>query len=88
MVDQDVKNAIDTIKIDTVEEKKFKCLTCKDAAYDSNQEFRNHFKTEWHNYNLKKKMLKKPPPPVDEEEFKSIKFDQEFEEKTNIKHNK
>jgi len=88
LVDQDVKNAIDTTKIDTVEEKKFKCLTCKDAAYDSNQEFRNHFKTEWHNYNLKKKMLKKPPPPVDEEEFKSIKFDQEFEEKTNIKHNK
>jgi len=88
LVDQDVKNAIDTIKIDTVEEKKFKCLTCKDAGYDSNQEFRNHFKTEWHNYNLKKKMLKKPPPPVDEEEFKSIKFDQEFEEKTNIKHNK
>jgi len=40
----------------TGEEKKFKCTTCKDAFFDTNLEFKAHFKTDWHNFNLKRKM--------------------------------
>lgn len=40
----------------TKEEKKFKCSSCKDASFDTNQEFRTHFKTDWHNFNLKRKI--------------------------------
>jgi hypothetical protein len=38
------------------EEKKFKCSSCKDASFDTNQEFRTHFKTDWHNFNNKRKI--------------------------------
>ena len=58
------------------DEKKFKCIGCKDASFETSQEFRNHYKTEWHNFNLKRKMQKKSP--VDEEEAKNLLFDQDF----------
>ncbi len=38
------------------DDKKFKCTTCKDAAFETNLEFKAHFKTDWHNFNLKRKM--------------------------------
>jgi len=62
-----------------VEDKKFKCNSCKDAAFDSNTEFRNHFKSEWHNFNLKRKMEKKTL--LNEDEYKNILFDNEFNDK-------
>jgi len=37
-------------------EKKFKCSSCKDASFDTNAEFRTHFKTDWHNFNNKRKI--------------------------------
>jgi len=41
---------------DATNEKKFKCSSCKFASFDTNQEFRTHFKTDWHNFNLKRKI--------------------------------
>lgn len=33
-----------------------KCLSCKHAVFANNGEFRTHFKSEWHNFNLKRKI--------------------------------
>ena len=33
-----------------------KCLSCKHALFANNGEFRTHFKSEWHNFNLKRKI--------------------------------
>ncbi len=33
---------------------------CIDADFSTNQEFRQHYKTDWHNYNLKLKNQGKP----------------------------
>jgi len=50
------------VKIETEPEKKeggkpgLRCLACKAAAFENNTEFRTHFKTEWHNFNLKRKI--------------------------------
>jgi len=76
----DVKIAVENVKEKVSEEKKFKCGSCTDAVFNSNQEFRSHFKTEWHNFNLKRKMEKKTLP-VTEEEFRSLQFDKEFDKK-------
>lgn len=37
-------------------EKKFKCTTCKDACFETNALFKTHFKSEWHNFNVKRKV--------------------------------
>jgi len=60
-------------------EKKFKCTSCKDASFDTNAEFRTHFKTDWHNFNLKRKIEKKES--VTEDEF----LDQLLDEEISIK---
>jgi ribosome maturation protein SDO1 len=49
-----------------VSEKKFKCTSCKNAFFDNNAEFRTHFKTDWHNFNLRRKIDKKEPVTEDE----------------------
>lgn len=56
-------------------EKKFKCSSCKDASFDTNAEFRTHFKTDWHNFNNKRKIEKKEP--VTEDEFLDQLLDDE-----------
>ena len=33
-----------------------KCLGCKGVTFENNNTFRQHFKTEWHNFNLKRKI--------------------------------
>jgi hypothetical protein len=38
------------------EDKKFKCTSCKDAAFETNVLFKAHFKTDWHNFNNKRKV--------------------------------
>jgi len=57
-------------------DKKFKCTSCKDAAFDTNAEFRTHFKTDWHNFNLKRKIDKKES--VTEDEFLDQLLDEEI----------
>lgn len=37
------------------EGKAFKCTTCAEAFFDSKDDFRNHYKSEWHQFNLKQK---------------------------------
>ena len=33
-----------------------KCLFCKTANFENNTIFRSHFKSEWHNFNLRRKI--------------------------------
>ena len=51
------------------EEKGIKCSTCGDhAIFGTNQDYRQHFKTEWHVANVKRKS--KNQPTLSEEDFK------------------
>lgn len=49
------------------------CATCNVELQEA---FRAHCKTEWHNFNVKRKV--KQLAPVSAEEFEEIKFDTEF----------
>lgn len=40
--------------------KAFSCLSCRLAAMDSLEEQRDHYRTEWHRYNLKRKVADLP----------------------------
>lgn len=33
-----------------------KCLSCNGVVFENNALFRTHFKTPWHNFNLKRKI--------------------------------
>ena len=33
--------------------KKYKCAKCKDSTFESNEELRKHYKTPWHEHNVK-----------------------------------
>jgi len=48
-----------------------KGLTCKhcDVSFSSKEEHREHFKSEWHRYNLKLKSQERPPVSLQEFEF-------------------
>ncbi|XP_046664933.1 zinc finger protein 622 [Homalodisca vitripennis] len=46
---------------------KFTCITCRVAFFDSEVQ-RQHYKTDWHRYNLKRKVADLPPVPA--EDFK------------------
>eukprot|EP00928_Gymnodinium_smaydae_P027877 TRINITY_DN21417_c0_g1_i1.p1 TRINITY_DN21417_c0_g1~~TRINITY_DN21417_c0_g1_i1.p1 ORF type:complete len:353 (+),score=88.61 TRINITY_DN21417_c0_g1_i1:90-1148(+) len=52
--------------------KAMKCSNC-DASFENAAEYRAHCKSEWHNFNLKRKV--KSLPPVSEEEFAEISLD-------------
>jgi ribosome maturation protein SDO1 len=49
------------------EPKAFKCSMCPDASFDTNAEFRLHYKSDWHNFNLKLK--NKGIPTMSNEEY-------------------
>eukprot|EP00656_Telonema_subtile_P011343 TRINITY_DN15592_c0_g1_i1.p1 TRINITY_DN15592_c0_g1~~TRINITY_DN15592_c0_g1_i1.p1 ORF type:complete len:277 (+),score=76.09 TRINITY_DN15592_c0_g1_i1:177-1007(+) len=51
-----------------------KGLTCKncDVGFDSRDEHREHFKSEWHRFNLKLKSQGNPPISVEEFEFEKM----------------
>lgn len=50
------------------------CSTCN--ATNLQETFRLHCKSEWHSFNVKRKVKKMDP--VNEDEFEELKFDQEF----------
>jgi ribosome maturation protein SDO1 len=52
--------------------KGMKCSTC-DTHFEDVSEYRAHCKSEWHNFNLRRKV--KGMPPVSEDEFKEISLD-------------
>ncbi|EGR34870.1 ribosome maturation protein SBDS, putative [Ichthyophthirius multifiliis] len=54
-----------------------KCTFCKDAYFYTNEEYRQHFKTEWHLYNLKSKSNNEPP--LSEIEYKVNQMDKNFQ---------
>jgi len=56
----------------TSKPKGMRCSTC-DTCFDDVSEYRTHCKSDWHNFNLKRKV--KSMPPVSEEEFKEISLD-------------
>lgn len=56
----------------TCKPKGMRCSTC-DASFEDVSQYRPHCKSEWHNFNLKRKV--KSMPPVSEEEFKEISLD-------------
>ena len=43
----------------------YTCLACQ-VAFQSAQGQRNHYQTEWHRYNLKRKVVSLPPVPLDQ----------------------
>lgn len=53
-----------------------KCSSCKDAYFETNDEYRLHFKTEWHLSNLKRKQ--KTETLLSEIEYKLHKLDASF----------
>jgi ribosome maturation protein SDO1 len=55
-----------------VKPKGMKCSNCE-ASFEDAAEYRAHCKSEWHNFNLKRKV--KNMPRVSEEEFKEISLD-------------
>ena len=42
----------------------FTCITCRVAFADAEVQ-RNHYKTDWHRYNLKRKIAELPPVTAD-----------------------
>lgn len=57
------------VPIPTSASNKYTCVNCK-VGFESTSEQRLHFKTEWHLYNLKRKVCKLEP--IDLESFKKI----------------
>ena len=68
--------------------KKYKCTTCKHAIYDNSADFKNHYRSDWHNFNLKLKVssiflfklntnlfLKKDKDVLNESDYQLIKPD-------------
>lgn len=49
-------NKNENLKKDVSSKPGLKCLSCKGALFEDNSSFRNHFKSEWHNFNLKRKI--------------------------------
>ena len=45
----------------------YTCITCR-VAFNTAQEQRDHYKTDWHRYNLKRKVV--GLPPISAEKFK------------------
>ena len=64
--------------------KKFNCRMCPGANYDTRDEFKAHFKSDWHVFNLKRKnKVPTPPhpkklPPLSEVDYKEEAFKQEI----------
>ena len=50
------------------------CNTCG-GSFDK-ESYRQHFRSEWHRFNLKLKMLTPPKPPVDENTFMGLSIEQ------------
>jgi hypothetical protein len=50
--DDEMKNGID----DFLSEKKFSCTSCKNAYFETKEEHKAHYKTEWHIDNTVKKV--------------------------------
>ena len=46
--------------------KKITCTKCKDTSYDNNDELRKHYKSNWHNFNVKLSAQNKPPLSAEE----------------------
>lgn len=57
-----------------VAKKSFKCSACGGAEFDDAGDYRSHCKSEWHNYNLKRKV--KALAPVSEDDYKEIALDE------------
>ncbi|KRX06366.1 Ribosome maturation protein SBDS, N-terminal [Pseudocohnilembus persalinus] len=53
-----------------------KCTHCKDAVFSDPKEFRNHYKSDWHVENVKRKT--KEQPALSYQEFQIIQLDAEF----------
>lgn len=53
----------------------FKCSACPFGT-DTNEEFKSHFKSEWHKINLKRKVAEQEP--LTEEQFKELVILKEF----------
>ena len=64
-----VVQKVSGVTIPSSASKKYTCVNCK-AGFESTSEQRLHFKTEWHLYNLKRKVCKLEP--IDLESFKKI----------------
>lgn len=58
-----------TVDIDKRPEGKYICKTCS-IGFDTSNDHRNHFKTDWHRYNLK--LLTKNKIPIEEKEFEIL----------------
>lgn len=61
------------------DKKEFKCTSCKSAHFENNIDYRTHFKTKWHVFNLKRKCEKLES--LTEEEYKINELDKEFNKK-------
>jgi pre-60S factor REI1 len=59
----------------TAESNSFTCISCL-VAFDTGEDQRNHYKTDWHRYNLKRKVAEMTP--VTQVEFaKRLEMQQE-----------
>ncbi len=47
--------------------KKIICTKCKDSSYENNDELRKHYKSNWHNFNVK--LLAQNKLPLSAEEY-------------------
>lgn len=46
---------LDNIKEEEKKVTQFKCTTCKDAVFQNKDTFREHYKSDWHKENVKRK---------------------------------
>ncbi|KAK2146396.1 hypothetical protein LSH36_611g03035 [Paralvinella palmiformis] len=65
----------------------FTCITCRVAFHDADLQ-RNHYKTDWHRYNLKRKVADMPPVTAEnfQERLHAIKAQEESQYRDTSSH--